>query len=173
MEIPKVGGEVEAYCMTCKTMKWHVVVAVVDDKPAKVECHGCHKQHVFRLGPPGTTKPRPRRPRADEPAAPAPIDDLEQRLAAGERDALTYSPKDVYAVDQFVRHPTFGVGLVVALPAAQKVEVAFRSGRKLLVHQRGDGPITPTLVRPARRDDEAPRGVTDAPDRSRSGGGNQ
>jgi hypothetical protein len=169
MEIPKVGGEVEAYCMTCKTMKWHVVVAVVGDKPAKVECHGCHKQHVFRAGPPGAPKPKaPRRPRADSPSAPAPIDDLEQRLSAGESAALVYSPKDVYAVDQIVRHPSFGVGLVVALPAAQKVEVAFRSGRKLLVHQRGEA-VAPTLVRPARRDDDEPRGVTDAPDRSRSG----
>jgi hypothetical protein len=169
MESPKVGGEVEAYCTTCKTMKWHVVVAVVDDKPAKVECHGCHKQQVFRALAPGAPQPRARRARADEPPPLAPIADLEQRLAAGERDALTYSPRDTYAIDQFVRHPTFGVGLVVALPAAQKVELAFRSGRKLLVHQRGDAPSAPTLQRPPRRDDDEPRGVTDAPDRSRGG----
>jgi hypothetical protein len=164
MDNVKVGGEIEAYCTTCKQMKWHVVVAVVDEKPVKVECHGCHKQHVFRAGPPGEAKPRaPRKPRADEPAAPPPIGDLEERLAAGERDARTYSPKDSYAIDQFVRHPTFGVGLVVALPAAQKVEVAFRAGRKLLVHARSDAPAAPTLVRPPRRDDDDTRAVTDAP----------
>ena len=94
--------------------------------------------------------------------------DLDARLAGGERDAIQYSPRDTYAIDQFVRHPTFGVGLVVALPAAQKVEVAFHAGRKLLVHQRGDAPAAPTLQRPQRRDDDEPRGVTDAPDRTRT-----
>ncbi|SRR5258706_1813318 len=162
MEPVKVGGEIESWCTTCRTMKWHVVVAVVDGKPAKVECAGCHKHHVFRAAAPGT--PKPRAPRGAKAASEsAAVDDLAERLAAGERDARAYSPMDAYAVGDFVRHPTFGVGLVIALPAAQKVELAFRGGRKLLVHRRGEAAAAPALVRPPpRRDDEGPT-VTDAP----------
>jgi hypothetical protein len=36
-----------------------------------------------------------------------------------------------------VRHPSFGCGLVTALPAAQRMEVAFQDGKRLLVHDRG------------------------------------
>jgi hypothetical protein len=162
MDPVKVGGEVESWCTTCRTMKWHVVVAVVDGKPAKVECAGCHKHHGFRPTAPGA--PKPRAPRSAKAAAPepAPVDDLAEKLAAGERDARAYSPMDAYAVGEFVRHPSFGVGLVIAQPAPQKVELAFRVGRKLLVHRRGEA-TAPTLERPPpRADDDGPT-VTDAP----------
>jgi hypothetical protein len=62
--------------------------------------------------------------------------ELEAKIVAGERDARGYSPRERYAVDEFVRHPSFGCGLVVSLPSAQKMEVAFREGKKLLVHDR-------------------------------------
>ena len=162
----KVGGEVDAYCTSCRLMKWHVIVAVVGDKPAKVECHGCHKQHGFRAAPPGAPKvKRVTKPRAASTPAPAPpVTNLEERLLRGESSARGYSPQDQFAVDELVRHPSFGVGLVVALPDLQRMEVAFRDGRKLLVHRRGAPPPPGTLTRPVRRHEEdVPRGATDAP----------
>jgi hypothetical protein len=163
MEGIKVGGEVEAWCTTCRTMKWHVVVSVVDEKPAKVECIGCHKQHGFRPQAPGTAKPRTAK--STKPPLPEtpPIEDLEAKLATGDRDARSYSPMDTYALGDFVRHPTFGVGLVAALPATQKIEVAFRGGRKLLIHRRGET-AAPALERPPpRAEEEDALKVTDAP----------
>ena len=56
MSEAKVGAETQAYCTTCRTMREHVIVAMVDKKPAKVECTECHKQHLFRAGPPGAAK---------------------------------------------------------------------------------------------------------------------
>jgi hypothetical protein len=160
MEPVKVGGDVEAWCTTCRIIKWHVIVSVVDEKPAKVECVGCHKQHQYRPDPPGTAKARASRSKT--PAPPPPIDDLPAKIAAGERDARTYSPMDTYAAGECVRHPTFGVGLVTT-PAAQKVEIAFLTGRKLLVHRRGEAQA-PGLERPPpRADDESAPKVTDAP----------
>ncbi len=98
------------------------------------------------------------------------MSDLETKLSGGETAARTYSPKDAYVIEEFVRHPTFGVGMVVGLPSAQKMEVAFRDGRKILVHQRGDGPPPPsTLTRPVRTE-EAPGYVTDAPPPGGKGG---
>ena len=164
MDEIKVGGEVDAWCTTCKAMKWHVVVAVVDGKPAKVECNGCHKQHAFKPTPPGTPKPRAaKKSAAAAPPEPAPIDDLEEKLRAGESSAKSYSARDSYEIGDVVRHPSFGLGLVASLPAAGKVEVAFRTGgRKLLVHRLGQSQQS-TLQRPPPRDDSPPVGASDAP----------
>jgi hypothetical protein len=161
----KVGGDVEAYCTTCKTMKDHVIVAMLDEKPAKVECAGCHKQHVYRAGPPGTRSEssRSRRAPAAPVSAPPVAEALEAKLAGRDADARAYSPNLRFAVDDIVRHPSFGLGVVVSLPAAQKVEIDFRGGRKLLLHDRGSAQPS-TLERPPRRDDDDKRTpITDAP----------
>jgi hypothetical protein len=162
-----VGGDVEAYCTTCKMMKDHVIVAMVGDKPAKVECAGCHKQHVYRAGPPGTKPervPRTRTSRASEPEAPpqATLSEIAAKLVGREGEAKPYSPMTRFALDEVVKHPSFGVGLVTALPAAQKVEIAFPSGRKLLLHDRGAAQPS-TLQRPKPREEDDRTPVTDAP----------
>ena len=172
MEQPTVGGWTQAWCTTCKQMREHIVVAMVGTKPAKVECTSCHKQHLFKAGPPGTKEPkepksatarttgaRARKAAAasEEPAAQA--IDLEARIAA--RPAQKYDPMHRYNVDDVVEHPSFGVGVVLALPGAQRAEVYFQSGKKLLLHDRGGK--TPGLVRPPPRDEEAGPRVSDAP----------
>ena len=171
-EIFKVGGEVDAYCTTCKVMKWHVIVAVVGGKPAKVECNGCHKQHGYRPHLPGEAKPKAAatgtgtktvRTRTTKVSGPPPIANLEEKLRTRASEARGYSPKETFAVDDIVRHPQFGSGLVVGLPAAQRMEVAFPDGRKVLVHQRGEGGAPAlTLTRPQRKDEEL-KWVSDAP----------
>jgi hypothetical protein len=163
----QVGGEIEAWCTSCKTEKWHVVVAMVGGKPAKVECHGCHKQHVYREHAPGTkTEKAPRAPRARAAAAEpaAPLEDVTAELKAGAASARPFNVRERFAVGDFLRHPTFGVGKVTALPAPQKMEVAFLDGRKLLMHDRGEGAGKESLQKPVRKDDE-PGYVTDAPPR--------
>jgi hypothetical protein len=160
-EEPKVGGETQAWCTTCKKMNEHVIVALVAGRPAKVECVSCHKQHVFRAGAPGTKAPRAGRPRkalAAEPQA-EPIDLA--ALVAG-RPSRAYDPKARFAVGEVVTHPSFGTGLVTLLPGPQKVEIAFQTGAKLLTHDRG-APQSAGLTRPPRREEEGPRPVTDAP----------
>jgi hypothetical protein len=158
----KVGGELDAWCTACKQMKWHTIVAIVDGKPAKVECQGCHKQHQYRANPPGESAPKAPRAKksraAATPEAPPPPD-YETLLAGRGGEARTYSPNDRYAVGDVLRHPSFGVGVVAATPAANRIEVAFPSERKFLVHDRG-APPTGKLERPARRDEEKPRGGT-------------
>jgi hypothetical protein len=167
MDTIRVGGEIEAWCTSCKTDKWHVIVALVDGKPVKVECLGCHKQHVYRAHAPGAAPKKAASPRARAaaaPAAPAPPDDLDEKLRAGAASARAYSVRERFAVGDFVRHPTFGVGLVTALPAAQKMEVAFADGRKLLMHDRGEA-AAPGLQRPVRREEGEAQYPTDAPPR--------
>jgi hypothetical protein len=168
MEPIRVGGEIEAWCTSCKQEKWHVIVALVGGKPAKVECLGCHKQHLYRAAradqPTGAGRSTGGSRRAAAPPAPAPSSaELDEELRAGAASARPYGVRERFAVGDFVRHPSFGVGKVTALPAPQKMEVAFSDGRKLLMHDRSEGAAAPQLQRPAPRDEQAPDHVTDAP----------
>ena len=164
----KVGGELEAWCTSCRQMKWHVIVALVAGRPAKVECHGCHKQHQYRATPPGTPaegSARSPRARASRPAAAAaPTDDLDAMIAGRGGEARAYSPNERFEVNDVVRHPSFDVGVVTATPAPQKVEIAFRDGRKILLHDRGAA-VPSKLAPPPRRDEEGKpfSGTSDSP----------
>ncbi len=153
----KVGGEIEAYCTSCKAIHWHIIIAMVDARPAKVECLSCHKQHTLR-----TSRARARggAPAAAKP--PTVIVDIEEKLRGREKSAVGYDPKRACALDEVIRHPSFGVGLVVAISAPQRIEVQFRGGRKVLVHAQG-APAGPRLVRPKHDDDEPPLPPPDAP----------
>ena len=157
-----VGGELEAWCTTCKIMKDHIVVAIADGKPAKTECMGCHKQHVYRAHPPGTKVAKPKvkakpgsGPRKPSAAAMLPLPSLEGRVAK------TYSPSERFGAGEVVRHPTFGLGLVTSLPAAQKMEVHFEAGVRVLVHDRAQPGAT--LTRPLGTGETVLRGTSDAP----------
>jgi len=161
LDAPRVGGETQAYCTHCKVMGEHVVVAMVGPRPAKVECATCHKQHLYRSGPPGSTAAKaPRAARKKDLAEPPPPPVDIEALVAG-RPSKPYDPKTRFAVGEVVRHPTFGLGLVTMLPGPQKVEIAFPSGAKLLSHDRTT--TSPGLERPPKRDDEDRKWVTDAP----------
>src|SRR4051812_37100509 len=102
----KVSAEVESYCIACKTMKYHIILALMDGQPAKVECLGCHKQHAYKPTVPAPKEvaaagavageasvvANPKNPRAKKAAAAArPGVDLE--AAFTEREARQYSPK--------------------------------------------------------------------------------
>src|SRR5262252_218106 len=101
----KVGGELDAWCTSCKQMKWHTIVALVGGKPAKVECQGCHKQHQFRAAPPGTSTASSssgasgeRKPRASKAAAAAAAATVDFDALVGGRagEARPYSPDTRY-----------------------------------------------------------------------------
>lgn len=164
----KVGGELDAWCTTCRLMKWHTIVALVDGKPAKVECQGCGKQHQYRAQPPGAAGdkgPRAPRARAAKSATPAPPPvDFETLLGGRAGEARPYSPNETYAVNDVVRHPTFDLGVVTATPAPQKIELTFRDGsKKILLHDRGAAQPS-KLAPPPRRDDSVtPTGTSDSP----------
>ena len=164
----KVGGELDAWCTSCKLMKWHTIVALVDGKPAKVECQGCHKQHQFRAQPPAAGEKPEKAPRAKRAAKtatpPVPAVDFDTLLGGREAEAKAYSPNDTYALNDVVRHPSFGVGVATATPGPQKIELTFRDGsKKVLLHDRG-GVQASKLEPPPRREDAAPRtGTSDSP----------
>jgi len=133
----KVGGEVDSFCSKCELTLAHTVIAMVAGRPVKVECNTCHGVHRFRGAPAGTSSTasvamrkaaRPTREKKSEVA-------FEEALASKKGAPIPYSPKRLFELDQIVDHPTFGHGFVTGV-RDDKVEIAFRSDVKILIHGR-------------------------------------
>jgi hypothetical protein len=133
----RVGGEVDALCGKCELVLAHTVHAVVAGRPVKVECNTCHSVHRYR-DLPGTAPPRSGPGRAARPGRERPVAvPFESLLAARDVSAARrYSPRETFAVDEVVDHPTFGRGFVSAVRDGGKLEITFRSDVKVLVHGR-------------------------------------
>ncbi|MGB9454942.1 MAG: hypothetical protein WCB12_02800 [Bryobacteraceae bacterium] len=48
MREPRLGDDIDDYCVRCKRIMNHSVVSVVNAEPAKVRCRICHNDHDFR-----------------------------------------------------------------------------------------------------------------------------
>ena len=48
MREPRLGDDIDDYCVRCKRIMNHAVVSVIDGSPAKVRCRTCHSDHDFR-----------------------------------------------------------------------------------------------------------------------------
>ncbi len=136
---------------------WHVVMAKLGDKIAKVVCKRCGGHHRYRDEnadtSAGDASSRPRRPTygsgrrssrtAREPALPAapPFDPAKPPRAYGARES--------YVAGERLAHPTFGVGVVAGSPGAGKVDVVFGSVARVLACAKGAS----TLARPVAMQD--------------------
>jgi hypothetical protein len=87
----------------------------------------------------------------------------EQLAALDVGSAQDYRPDQHFAVDQVVRHPTFGLGIVRAV-RQDKMDVAFKSAERTLVQGRGPGAVRPSFAPPHRPEDAPEAG--DEPDRA-------
>ena len=48
MREPRLGDDIDDYCVRCKRVMNHSVVSVINAEPAKVRCRICHRDHDFR-----------------------------------------------------------------------------------------------------------------------------
>jgi len=177
MATHKVGGEVDAFCTRCKMTLAHTILAMVGQTIARVQCNTCGGQHAYRSAP-GTTRPRSSsssssgstatRAASREPAVKTVMGFEEQLKGKDLTKARKYSPKDTYAADEVMDHPTFGFGLVKAV-RADKVDVAFKASERTLVHGRGGGApaAKPTFSQPQAKHS----GVADKPQPAQEGEG--
>src|SRR6185295_11488616 len=127
MPTPGVGQDIEAMCGRCGQV-WHVVMAKMGEKIAKVVCKRCGGHHRYRDengdsaggasgGDPAT---RPRRPtfgsgRRTSRAARAPAETPVPPFDPA-KPPRTYAARDSYVAGERVSHPTFGVGVVSGSP---------------------------------------------------------
>jgi len=152
MATPNVGNDIEDVCTRCGD-GWHVVMAKVGDRIAKVVCKRCGSHHAYRgpnaaviTTPSGgrrTVRRKPSRPGAGIPAATPTFDP--------NKPPRGYSARESYAPGERIIHPQFGTGVVATLPGPGKVEVVFPAGPRTLACAKA----TSTLERPVA--------VSDAP----------
>jgi hypothetical protein len=148
MATPSVGQDIDALCGKCGQV-WHVVMAKMGDRIAKVVCKRCGGHHRYRTENGPIEAPREaRRPAAGTRSA--------ARASTGEtapralpafdpaKPPLPYSPRDSYAAGDRIKHASFGVGVVSGSPGSGKVEVVFPGGVRVLACAK----TTSTLARP-------------------------
>jgi hypothetical protein len=147
MATPGVGQDIEALCGRCGQV-WHVVMAKMGDRIAKVVCKRCGGHHRYRnesdaepeqaaRGPSSSSARRPARARVAEAPRPLPAFDAS-------KPPRPYTARDGYTTGDRLAHPSFGVGIVTGSPGAGKVEVAFPSGVRVLACAK----TASTLARP-------------------------
>ena len=135
MATPGVGEDIEDICTRCGDT-WHVVMAKIGDRVAKVVCKLCGSQHNYRgeknapapsSGGSGSTWGRSRR-RKTRTNTPAPqMADFDPS-----KPPRGYSPRDSYVPGERVIHASFGVGVVAGTPGPGKVDVQFPNGARTL-----------------------------------------
>ena len=148
MSTPSVGQDIEAMCGRCGQV-WHVVMAKMGDRIAKVVCKRCGGHHRYRVEGgeeaandarrSGSAPRRITRPRAQGTAAPMALPAFDPN-----KPPLAYSASASFTTGDRMQHRTFGVGVVAGSPGAGKVEVMFPSGIRVLACAKA----TSTLARP-------------------------
>jgi hypothetical protein len=162
MATPGVGQDIEALCGRCGQV-WHVVMAKMGDRIAKVVCKRCGGHHRYRdenadtsAGSGGSTaQAGSRQPRRQtfgsgrRSSGSARVDATPVPPFDPDKPPRKYAPRDSYATGERVAHPTFGVGVVAGSPGAGKVDVVFTGGARVLACAK----VMSTLERPiATRD---------------------
>lgn len=143
----RVGGEIDAFCTKCDLNLAHTIIAMVGPKVVKVKCNTCDSEHMYRGTQPlvkatsfaapkksatGTTARTPR-------AATVKMSWEDQFAGKDLARAKKYSPRETFVVDDIVDHPTFGIGLVIAV-RVDKVDISFKADTKTLVHGKAPPP---------------------------------
>jgi hypothetical protein len=161
MPTPDTGEDIEDVCSRCGEC-WHVVMAKVGERIAKVVCKRCGSQHSYR-GPNGVTEPaggngggarrmmrrRPTRPNAVAEVVPPPFDP--------DKPPKPYSAREAYQPGERIVHPSFGTGVVSGAPGPGKVEVVFPAGARTLACAKAESTLArPVAVRNAPIGDRPP-----------------
>jgi hypothetical protein len=116
----RVGDEVAAQCGRCKGERTHQVVALNQDgTPASVICGTCGGRHNYREKR-AANSPRRTVARETIPSAPR-------------KPARQYSPREAFSEGDWIEHPKFGQGEVVAIREG-KIEVKFGTEKRVFIH---------------------------------------
>jgi|SRR5947207_4497881 len=148
MSTPGVGQDIEALCGRCGQV-WHVVMAKMGERIAKVVCKRCGGHHRYRSenDGPETETPRSRtrsfssgRSRsASKTPTPVPVPAFDPS-----KPTRPYAASAQYAAGERIAHPQFGLGVVAGSPGAGKIDVVFPSGSRILAAAK----IASSLARP-------------------------
>jgi len=139
------GDDVEAWCTRCRMNLNHRVIAMVGSEIKRVHCLTCGGDHKYY--PPKYEGSSTRRTKtAKAPGAARTVKSRENAAARAESEWNTimgempsdcaprlYRVSESYQSSEFIEHPVLGKGRVTDILGAQRIEVIFRDGRKILV----------------------------------------
>ena len=142
------GDDVEAWCTRCRMNLNHRVVAVVGNSIQRVLCLTCGSDHKYY--PPKNQKTVDKeerevsRPLPDKSRKPA---SRAANKALGEWTTFMkdmppgttpkpYKVSESYGPSEYLEHPLFGTGRVLEIVGAEKIQVVFKEGRKILICNR-------------------------------------
>jgi hypothetical protein len=121
------GDPIETRCTKCRKKTNHIVIAMLDDIPAKVKCNTCDGEHKYR--PPAKRK-APAVRRSVDPKLAEKKEWAKLQPEIENQPATAYSMKAALKNGDIVKHPTFGLGLVQDSIGLGKVEILFEDGKK-------------------------------------------
>jgi hypothetical protein len=136
-----VGKDVESICSKCGDV-WHVVIAMVETKIAKVECKECHGVHRYK-DPKGKKKPaaKPRKRATRKTAAAEPPPPMVQ--ADMSKPIKDYRTTESFEPGERVAHVKFGEGVVQCPAGPGKVQILFGEDLKLLAQSKPEMTLGP------------------------------
>ena len=95
MREPRLGDDIDDYCVRCKRIMNHAVVSVLNAVPAKVRCRTCHSDHDYRHEQPPPPKVDARKQalfnevlKKVNPAEPAAGEEIDAELAVDAVDSI-------------------------------------------------------------------------------------
>lgn len=128
---PRVGGEIESYCGSCKEERTHIIAAMDGEIVRRVTCSMCGGTHNFKRKATASAVAEPKPKRAAGSG----------RTKAGQaftidpsRPQKHYDMNHNYSAGDVISHPKFGPGLVENTLPPNKIEVRFQEGKKMLLH---------------------------------------
>jgi len=131
-----VGSDVLSFCTFCKKDRIHTVIEVTPSgAPERVRCNICGQEHSYK-------KPRSEAKVAKEKKLQKKKTEKAKTLweeITKNRDlseARDYSMYESYMVGEIINHKVFGIGIITKLINKTKMEVIFKDGIKLLVHNK-------------------------------------
>jgi hypothetical protein len=161
-----VGADIESLCGKCGDV-WHVVVAKVGERIAKVQCKQCGREHRHRppdkaVGKEPVSRPALLRGAAAAKKSPGAakarataVDDRRPLVVEDPSKPLrTYRAQEAYAVGDRLQHSQFGRGVVELIPGAGKIQVHFSSGRRVLAQARSAPQLEPPPIRRAEEGED-------------------
>lgn len=133
-----VGGDVDAQCTKCKMELAHVIVAMVDGRPKRVQCKTCGSTHNYKSASDArATAKRAARGSTGTRSTAAKANDYDTLMQNKDVSrAARYRVSEAFEEGMVLDHKKFGLGLVLKNVGEDKIEVIFRDGVKTLVHAR-------------------------------------
>ncbi|MDQ7065056.1 MAG: hypothetical protein Q9P90_12530 [candidate division KSB1 bacterium] len=134
-----VGDEIFTYCGRCKSDMYHVITKVASGQIKKVMCKGCNYDHTYKE-PAGVKEQTATKAVAEKPAKTASKRGRKKKDWESLQSDLNEEEIVEYAIDRdfsearAIRHKKFGVGIVHKVLSNEHIEVIFKDGTRVLVH---------------------------------------